>query len=448
MNIFNKIQKDWDFSKSTEENVIIFNNEKNRKQSVSYVYLFCLLLLAISVLTGNVFLLPFVIGAISFSADGNYIFNTNHSIQAMDCCTISSTQFVVCYDNHFKLGTVSSGAISFGAEANTSDMIAGAVMPHRMEKLSSTTFIVVGQRASSSNEGVACIGTISGTTISFGSNTTFSVAYTDYPTCAVLDSTHFVVTYKNRWTNVGGSIIGVISGSTISFGSEYSFNSALPYSNMCCALDSTHFVVMFSDQGDSYKSKVVIGTVASGNQISYGTAVALTTVASYYSFVSKLDSTHFLASYMLSNVGKAVIGTVSSGNSISAGTEYSLGKQGYLTTALDSTHFIMQGFDTVSGYSKSFAYIGTISSGVISFSSGYKVYQAYVGSYNVLCTLDSSTFVFNFTDGSNVSNNSYSKLGIITPDSSIKSINGLLRASIKSVNGLVATSVKSFNGLA
>jgi len=67
----------------------------------------------------------------------------------------------------------------------------------------------------------------------------------------------------------GKAIIGTVSGSTISYGSAYTYNAATTYETSVSRLDSTHFVTAYQDAGNSSKGTAIIGTV-SGSTISYG----------------------------------------------------------------------------------------------------------------------------------------------------------------------------------
>ena len=182
--------------------------------------------------------------------------------------------------------------------------------------------------------------------ISFGSEYVFNSGATYYNSVIVLDSTHFVVTYDDGSNNdYGTAIVGTVSGTTISFGSEYVFNSAESNYNSTAALDSTHFVVSYQDHGNSDYGTAIVGTV-SGTTISYGSEYVFNSGSSNSMGVITLDSTHFVVAYAdgaNGNHGTAIVGTVS-GTTISYGSEYvfNSGSTDYVSTAaLDSTHFVV-----------------------------------------------------------------------------------------------------------
>ena len=132
-----------------------------------------------------------------------------------------------------------------------------------VSSLDSTHFVVAYRDNGNSNYGTAIVGVVSGTTISsYGSGNVFNSAATSYMSVSSLDSTHFVVAYSdNGNSNYGTAIIGVVSGTTISYGSGNVFNSAATNYSSVSSLDSTHFVVAFQDDGGDDYGIAMIGTI-------------------------------------------------------------------------------------------------------------------------------------------------------------------------------------------
>ena len=214
--------------------------------------------------------------------------------------------------------------------------------------LDSTSFVAAYMDAGNSSYGTAIIGTISGTTISYGSEYVFNSASTLYagPFVSALDSTSFVMAYQDGGNSLyGTAIIGTVSGTTISYGSEYVFNSANTSNPSVSALDSTSFVVAYMDVGNSYYGTAIIGTV-SGTTISYGSEYVFNSASTTRASVSALNSTIFVVAYTdagNSSYGTAIIGTVS-GTTISYGSEYvfnSASTSQAFISALDSTSFVV-----------------------------------------------------------------------------------------------------------
>ena len=226
------------------------------------------------------------------------------------------------------VGTVSGTSISFGTEvvwnSGTSDYISCAFD-------STNNRVVVAFRdigAGSPFPGKVVIGTVSGTSISFGSEVTFNSGNTQYTTVSFDSSSEkVVVAYKDGGnSNYGTAIVGTVSGTSISFGSEVVFNSGNS-TRIKAVFDSNNnkSVIVFADSSDSTKGKAIVGTV-SGTSISFGSEVAFpgTTYANSLSAAFDSVNNKVVINYSdveNSNNGFCIIGTVS-GTSISFGTAF------------------------------------------------------------------------------------------------------------------------------
>ena len=143
---------------------------------------------------------------------------------------------------------------------------------------SSNNKVVIAYRdQGNSNYGTAIVGTVSGSSISFGSPVVFLSSHTQ-SISATFDSTNnkVVISYRNEGnSSYGQSIVGTVSGTSISFGSLETFET-----------DSTSYV---SSAFDSSNGKVVVAYRDQGNS-NYGTAVVLST----NTLVTNLTSSNFL----------------------------------------------------------------------------------------------------------------------------------------------------------
>ena len=121
----------------------------------------------------------------------------------------------------------------------------------------------------------------------------------------------------------GKAIVGTVSGTSISFGTEAEFESGQTY-NVALAYDTNanKTVIAYRDNGDGNKGKAVVGTV-SGTSISFGSIVEFDTgnsrdmVMSYDPVAQKVLLVYKILSSP--NPGYGIVGTVS-GTSISFGT--------------------------------------------------------------------------------------------------------------------------------
>ena len=195
----------------------------------------------------------------------------------------------------------------------------------------------------------ARIGVISGTTISsYGAENVFRGSDIYSISVAALDSTHFVVTYSAYSGYPGIARIGLVSGTTISsYGAENVFNSALTRSTSVAALDSTHFVVGYKDDGGDDYGCAKVGIVSGTTISSYGAENVFNSAITNYISVAALDSTHFVIAYQdvgNSSYGTAIVGLVSGTTISSYGAEnvFNSATTNYISVAaLDSTHFVV-----------------------------------------------------------------------------------------------------------
>jgi hypothetical protein len=349
------------------------------------------------------------VGDIGIGYGSEYVFNAAFT-QYISSVKIDSTHFITTYQDGGNsnygtaiIGTISlNNVISYGSEyvfnpATTTDI--------SVSLLDSTHFVVTYSDGGNSYYGTAIIGTVSGTAISYGSEYVFNAASTTYISATMLDSTHFIVGYKDGGnSSYGTAIIGTVSGSAISYGSEYVFNAAATDFISVSALDTTHFVVTYSDGGNSYYGTAIIGTV-SGTAISYGSEYVFKAGNAQYISSAKIDGTHFVVAYSTA-YGAAVIGTVS-GSVISYGNTYWFNNSQVQNdnpislSLLDSTHFVVAyGNSDIGGTKWGAAVVGTINGTVIDFNVGYMFNGAYSW-YLSTVNIDATHFVVTYYDGGN-----------------------------------------------
>jgi len=291
-----------------------------------------------------------IVSGTSISFGSEYVFNSGISAYtsvAFDPNT--PNKFVVCYRDIGNskygtavVGTVSGTSISFGSEYvfNSADTnyVSVAFDPNNAGK-----FVVCYQDIGNSYYGTACVGTVSGTSISFGSEYVFNSGTTIYPSVAFdpNNAGKFVVCYRGS-SNYGTAIVGTVSGTSISFGSEYVFHSETT-NYVSVAIDPNNadkFVVCYMDYVNPKNGAAVVGTV-SGTSISFGSAYVFNPGSTKYISVTFDPNTpnKFVVCYMDdSNYdhGTAVVGTVS-GTSISFGSEivFNPGATDYVSVAID-----------------------------------------------------------------------------------------------------------------
>ena len=207
------------------------------------------------------------------------------------------------------VGTVnpSDNSISFGTaalfESSGTVTFVGSVFDSNANKI-----VVHYRDHSNSFYGTAAVGTVSGTNISFGTPVVFETAQTDSQ-ASVFDSNSnkVVISYKDSGNSGHGtSIVGTVSGTTISFGSAVVFASAS--TDMISATFDSNLnkvVIAYRDDGNSKKGTAIVGTV-SGTSISFGSEVVFSE--------SNIDELATSATFD-SNINKVVIAYSDGSNS-------------------------------------------------------------------------------------------------------------------------------------
>ena len=229
------------------------------------------------------------------------------------------------YHGYAAVGTVSGTSISFG----TPVLINAGAHYYGSSCYDSTNnkVILVYTDGTNSNYLTAIVGTVSGTSISFGSPAVVSSQnYVDWAACAYdTNEQKVVVAYKDKGnSNYGTGVVGTVSGTSISFGTPTAFNSS-DSSPIIAVYDSNaqKVVIDYWDTGNSNYGTAVVGTV-SGTSISFGSPVVYN-AAQVTNLGACFDSTNNKVVFTYadvgnSNYGTALVGTVS-GTSISFGSE-------------------------------------------------------------------------------------------------------------------------------
>jgi len=277
-------------------------------------------------------------------------------------------------------GTVSVVGLSGAASVGTSTVFesANAIYLSAVYVPTDNKVVVVYTDGGNSNYGTAIVGTVSGTTISFGTAVVFNNADTSFYNSVTYDSTNnkVVIAYRNLGNlNYGTAIVGTVSGTTISFGTAVVFNSATTAYNLA-VYDSTNnkVVISYQNAGNSNYGTAIVGTV-SGTTISFGTAVVFESAnSSHISGVYDPTNNKVVISYRDAgnlNYGTAIVGTVS-GTTISFGTAvvFNSATTVYTSAVYDSTSSqIVIAYQNGGNTNYGTAIVGTVSNTTISFGT-------------------------------------------------------------------------------
>ena len=203
-----------------------------------------------------------------------------------------SSKIVALYKNdsnnfgYAVVGTISGTSISFGTAENYD----GGNQPQNpiVRYDSNADRVVVAFRdASNGDKGRCKVGTISGTSISFGSLVYIQNAAIGAFIGMAFDSNSnkMVISFiDSANSSQGTSVVGTVSGTSISFGSEAIFNNAST-NNIASTFDSVNnkIIIAYKDTGDNNEGKAVVGTVSS-TSISFGSEATWLSSGTFYDY--------------------------------------------------------------------------------------------------------------------------------------------------------------------
>ncbi len=176
------------------------------------------------------------------------------------------------------VGTVSGTSISFGSEATFNS--GGTTVNALVYDANAQKVVAVYRDQGNSNRGTAAVGTVSGTSISFGAEALFNGNNGGYEATAVYDANtqKILIGVKDiNNSSYGTAVVGTISGTDITFGSATVFISSSTV-NIHAVFDPVNnkSVITFDDAGDGNKGKAVVGTI-SGTSVSFGSVATYNT---------------------------------------------------------------------------------------------------------------------------------------------------------------------------
>ena len=272
----------------------------------------------------------------------------------------NANKFVIAYDDNTNnsrgmaiVGTVSGTTATFGtpvafiaAGDNGIREVALSFDPNTANK-----FVVVWKDGNTGDYGTAVVGTLSGTTPSFGTPAVFNSAgtimlYVEYDLNTANKCMLVYRDYGSSPAHKGTARIGTVSGTTISFGTEYVYESSEGNYNSIAPdpFNADKFVISYMDEDNSNYGTSLVATV-SGTAISFGTGVVFVARNGLYWLDSAFDpntENKFVVAHQGNtgvnfNAGSVEVGTVS-GTSLSFGSENVFGgtNSKYVSVHFDS----------------------------------------------------------------------------------------------------------------
>jgi hypothetical protein len=240
------------------------------------------------------------------------------TITAVASGTLADGSKIVVNSN----GTVSAVSGVSGSVGTGSNYVSALNYVPRAVFDTANNKVVVLYTSNSSNRAAAAVGTVSGTSISFGTPVFFTSGNGGEP-CPVYDpvSGNIVVFFGDTNSSIGKAIVGTVSGTSISFGSITTFETGTATGfNAVYDPVNNKMVVSYADLNNGGYLTAAVGTV-SGTSISFGTPVVVrssnvgsASAISYDTSVNKVLIA--CVNDSVSNALEAFIGTVS-GTSIS-----------------------------------------------------------------------------------------------------------------------------------
>jgi hypothetical protein len=309
------------------------------------------------------------------------VFNSASSANLAATYDAASQRVVIAYRNGGNgnrgtavVGTVSGTSISFGTPVVFNNAFTTNISA--TYDANSARVVIAYTDWNNSYYGTAIVGTVSGTSISFGTAVVFESATAELMSTTYDTTAQRVVIayYDGGNSNFGTAIVGTVSGTSISFGSAVVFNNSGTFTiGVTYDTAQARVVIAYSNNGNSNRGTAIVGTV-SGTSISFGTAVVFDT-AGIQSVSATYDAStqRVVAAYQDSSTtfGNAVVGTVS-GTSISFGTRvtFQSSTTQYITATYNTAaQRVVIAFQDVGNSSFGTFRVGTVSGTSISFGS-------------------------------------------------------------------------------
>ena len=249
------------------------------------------------------------------SVDGTVITWGSPSIVKTDATnypsiiTLDSDKVAVVYHSSLgygRIGTISGTNISWGTEAVYTF---GGSNYNVVVSLTSSKIVVGYSDSGNSNKGTVVVGTISGTSISWGSKINYTPSFAFFTQIVSLDENKIMVAFQD---GSGRAAIGTVDGTNVFFGSSYTFNPASTSEIYLEALTPDSVVVIYTDGGNANYGTASLGKI-NGTIISWGSEIVYNSATTYNMKFTSLGVDKIAVFYQNgsnSNKGTVKIGTI------------------------------------------------------------------------------------------------------------------------------------------
>ena len=290
----------------------------------------------------------------------------------------TNNKIVVVYDGagsgagYGIVGTISGTSVSYGSAVQFSGGNA------RMSQVTydSTNQRVVVAYSDGANSGylTAAVGTVSGTSISWGTPVVADSTTNDFYIGIDFDinAGKVLIIWKDNSTAYNYGIVGTVSGTSISFGTKATVDTSYGY-QMIGGLTydaNAQKHLFFRPRTSGTVADGYVGTI-SGTSVSWGSATSATTTQSLYVGWGSYDSNaqKVVVTYRIGAGGMGSQVATISGTSVSFGTQVVVDASinpDFTTNYYDSTDQTIVAFGRATNY---YGYVGTVSGTSISWSS-------------------------------------------------------------------------------
>jgi len=222
------------------------------------------------------------------------------------------------------VGTVSGTSITFGSPATfNSSTTYGVQIAY---DANAGKHVIIYMDSGNSFYGTSIVATVSGTSISYGSAVVFESGYTTEYSIAYNPTAQKVVLFYRaaNETNDGSLRVGTVSGTSISYGTVNRFEDGAENQSICYDSVNDKMVIAYRDATNGGDSGVARVATVSGTSISVGSEVTYESGDSFRGQIAYDEASGNVviayAEETNNNYGTAIAGSVS-GTSITFGTK-------------------------------------------------------------------------------------------------------------------------------
>lgn len=199
------------------------------------------------------------------------------AVDHISIAALTATKIVIAYqestgDGEAIVGDIAASVINFGS-ADSFKLSAGTTLAISMCAMSASR-VLIAYGNSTDGKGLSIVGDVSGTSFSWGAESEFYSAYTQWTSVTKLNTDEAVVAYKNVGTTFGEACYG--SGTTsITWSGAWAFTGVDAELMTVGAYDITHVAIAYRDDANN-KAEVIAASINTGTgAFSWGTVAEI-----------------------------------------------------------------------------------------------------------------------------------------------------------------------------